>query len=101
MSKIETIIGKAALLEQLAEEASELAQAALKYARILRDNNPTPVTEKEACEHMTEEYTDVIHNARELGLQVDEDQIVSKGIRWENRIRESLINDVEYKFALK
>lgn len=29
-------IGKAAMLEQLAEEAAELAQAALKAARILR-----------------------------------------------------------------
>lgn len=37
-------IGKAAMLEQLAEEAAELAQAALKCARIERGENPTPVT---------------------------------------------------------
>ena len=36
-------IGSAAMLEQLAEESAELAQAALKAARILRDDNPTPV----------------------------------------------------------
>ena len=39
---------KAAVLEQMSEEAAELAQAALKYARILRGENPTPVTEREA-----------------------------------------------------
>ena len=52
-------IGSAAMLEQLAEESAELAQAALKVARILRGDNPTPVTLKEAEEHLVEEYTDV------------------------------------------
>ena len=41
-------IGKAAMLEQLAEEAAELSQAALKLARVLRGENPTTVTRKEA-----------------------------------------------------
>lgn len=41
-------IGKAAMLEQLAEECTELAKAALKMARIIRNENPTPVTEEEA-----------------------------------------------------
>lgn len=36
------MIGTAALLEQLAEESAELAQAALKMARKLRGENPTP-----------------------------------------------------------
>ena len=36
-------IGQAALLEQTAEEAAELSHAALKLARILRGENPTPV----------------------------------------------------------
>lgn len=35
------MIGTAALLEQLAEESAELAQAALKMARKLRNENPT------------------------------------------------------------
>lgn len=38
---IETI-GEPALLEQLAEECSKLSQAALKLARKLRGENPTP-----------------------------------------------------------
>lgn len=36
------MIGTAALLEQLAEESAELAQAALKLARKMRNENPTP-----------------------------------------------------------
>ena len=46
--KIIEEIGEAAMLEQLAEECTELAKAALKMARIIRKENPTPVTEKEA-----------------------------------------------------
>ena len=37
-------IGEPAFLEQLAEECSELAQAALKTARKYRGENPTPKT---------------------------------------------------------
>ena len=36
------------LLCQLAEEAAELAQAALKLRRAITRNNPTPVTEADA-----------------------------------------------------
>ena len=52
-------IGKPAMLEQLAEEAAELAQAALKCARILRDENPTPVSMEDAVANLSEEVTDV------------------------------------------
>lgn len=52
-------LSKAAVLEQMAEEAAELSQAALKYARILRGENPTPVTEQEAEASLREEYADV------------------------------------------
>jgi hypothetical protein len=52
-------ISKAALLEQLAEECTELAKAALKLARIERDENPTPVTRDEAIEALCEELGDV------------------------------------------
>jgi len=57
--KIMAAIGEAALLEQLAEESAELAQAALKMARKLRGENPTPVTHAEAMEHLREEIGDV------------------------------------------
>lgn len=41
------MLGEPALLEQLAEECSELAQAALKLARLERGENPIPKTEEE------------------------------------------------------
>ena len=39
-------IGESALLQQIAEEAAELAQAALKLARKLDGKNPTPKNER-------------------------------------------------------
>lgn len=73
--KIIEEIGEAAMLEQLAEECTELAKAALKMARIIRKENPTPVTEKDAIANIREEYTDVVQCAGELSLTVDEEQI--------------------------
>lgn len=52
-------IGEPALLEQLAEESTELAQAALKLSRILRHENPTPVTQEQAVTNLIEEIADV------------------------------------------
>lgn len=52
-------IGVAALYENLAEEAIELAHAALKTARALRNENPTPITTNEADNHVLEELQDV------------------------------------------
>lgn len=47
------------LLEQLAEEASELSQAALKLIRAKGlNNNVTPKTELEATQNLVEEVTD-------------------------------------------
>jgi NTP pyrophosphatase (non-canonical NTP hydrolase) len=49
----------AEVMTQLAEEASELAQAALKYRRTLSNSNPTPVTRHEAEKILLEEIADV------------------------------------------
>lgn len=46
-------------LAQLAEEATELAKAALKYRRTLDDENPTPVSKDEAFKNLLEEIDDV------------------------------------------
>ena len=62
------------MLEQFAEECTELAQAALKQARILRGENPTPVTEVEAHNNVIGEFTDVIQCAMELNLTVNDEQ---------------------------
>lgn len=49
---ISSTIGTPAVLEQLAEESADLAQAALKFARKLRDENPTPKSEEECLQDL-------------------------------------------------
>lgn len=49
------------LLEQLAEEASELSQVALKLIRAAKySDNVTPVKEQEAIENLVMEFNDVL-----------------------------------------
>lgn len=71
-------IGEAAMFEQLAEEATELAHAALKMARSIRRENPTPLTREEIWKMVNEEYTDLIQCSNELGLLPDVDQMDRK-----------------------
>lgn len=59
MKDIIDVIGKPAMLEMLAEECAELTHAALKMARYLRQENPTPDTELTCVAHLTEEIADV------------------------------------------
>ena len=61
-------IGDAAMYEQLAEECAELGQAALKMARGLRKENPTPMTETEASDMIIEEAADVLICIDEVGV---------------------------------
>jgi NTP pyrophosphatase (non-canonical NTP hydrolase) len=90
-------IGKPAMLEQMAEECSELTQALLKYARKLRKENPTPKSESEIKRNLIEEYSDVIQCARELGLQPDEEQIKEKAERFKVRWIAKVQSDVAKK----
>ena len=46
---------KAEILAQLAEETSELAQAALKLRRAIDKENPTPKSQAEATDDLIEE----------------------------------------------
>ena len=62
MTDIEFIASKLSredILCQLAEEASELSQAALKLRRAITGTNPTPVSEKNATDDLFEELADV------------------------------------------
>ena len=77
------------IYDQLAEEASELAQAANKMARILRGNNPTPKTEKEAMTDLIEEYTDVIVCQNVLDIHTDILLADYKLYRWRKRLEDS------------
>lgn len=84
--------GEPALLEQLAEECSELAQAALKLARLERGENPTPKTEEECVENLLEELGDVnlcmsvVEANRGIHIRC---LSVDKKARWAQRIREA------------
>lgn len=88
------VIGTPAMLEQLAEESAELSQAALKVARILRGENPTPLEYPASMENLIEEYTDVTQCANELGLLVDMAQIKDKEQRFQERIQEDELEAV-------
>lgn len=52
-------IGAPAMLEQCAEECTELAHACLKLSRKMRDENPTPKTKEECFQNLVEEMADV------------------------------------------
>lgn len=80
------------LLVQLAEEASELVQAALKFHRVLDGRNPTPVRLSEAWANLQEEISDVFLCLTVLEINpVDQEYLVSmqkKLDRWVGRLRE-------------
>lgn len=87
---------KAALLEQAAEEAAELAQACLKLARIYRGENPTPVTEDKATSNLEEEAADVylcLSALNEVGYNLSfdalYDRMSAKLDRWAQRLEEA------------
>ena len=86
-SEIRDRLSEAALYEGLAEEATELAKEALKVARILRGESPTPVTLGEACSNVREEYTDVELYAAIVGLSVNFEQMMRKSERWVERLK--------------
>lgn len=85
-------LGEPALLEQLAEECNELAQAALKLARLERGENPTPKTEEECVKDLIEELGDVnlcmsvVEANRGIHIRC---LSVDKKARWAQRIREA------------
>ena len=94
-------LGEAEILSQLAEESSELAQAALKLRRVLDGKNPTPVTMEKAEENLIEEISDVMTCISLLDCVTDEslERLVEihelKMERWAKRIADDrLLKDV-------
>ena len=57
--KVSDILPKTEILAQLAEEASELAQASLKLRRALDGTNMTPKSVEECEANLIEEWADV------------------------------------------
>lgn len=82
------------VLCQVAEEASELAQATVKLWRVMNGTNPTPVTRSEAVAAMLEEIADVnvAVSAFVKKFDVKYDDIAKiedeKILRWAKRLSE-------------
>lgn len=80
------------LLCQLAEEAAELAQAALKERRTLTSENPTPKTYQNAHTDLLEEVADVYVSLGELLSLIDWEVVAhtraEKEQRWIERLKE-------------
>lgn len=89
MNDIQKRMSQAALYDILAEEATELAHAALKMSRKLRNESPTPMSISEITAYVIEEYSDVSLCARILDLEADEDLIKFKQNRWNMRLASS------------
>ena len=87
MERMVDLIGKPAAYEMLAEECSELAHAALKMARILRGENPTPKTEEEMERKLLEEATDVELCLMDVGIEPDADLMAEKMKRFHKRMK--------------
>lgn len=87
---INTLLGCCELLAGLAEEATELAQAALKMRRTLDGRNPTPVSTGDASRSLNEEFADVLLCAAVLGFDREEIAriIREKAARWSTRLEE-------------
>lgn len=83
---IRRMLSSAELLAQLAEEAAELSQAALKLRRALDGSNPTPKTVAEAALDLQEELSDVTLCAKLLNLNPDTDVMEAKCKQWVNRL---------------
>ena len=86
-------------LVALAEEAAELAQAALKYRRTLIDDNPTPTTQKVAYYDLLEELGDVAACLEVLNLEPSRNATINmirntKIRRWADRLREKKGGDL-------
>lgn len=90
------------ILCQIAEEAAELAKAALKLRRAMTRTNPTPITVGNAVDNLFEEYSDVVgallvwakkNNLDNEIYETSNENIYSKFDRWAERIKEKKKNE--------
>ena len=98
-------IGVPALLEQLAEECCELAQASLKMARKLRDENPTPKSIEDIRYNLVEEIADVELCVNRITYETDIADVrtlieieSAKMERWKKRLEQHANIDFEEIF---
>lgn len=95
---IKDYLGEAEVLAQMAEEAAELAQAALKLRRAIDGKNPTPKSIEYCRKGLVEEYSDVVHCAIALGILPDFDLICEKSRGWWKRLGVDGKGRVLYEF---
>ena len=81
-------------MAQLAEEASELAQAALKLRRALDGTNPTPKSVAECEANLMEEFADISNAVTALCDAWFGDNLDSEREFWD---AEREIEDAKYK----
>ena len=92
--KIIDEIGVPSMLEQLAEECSELAHASLKLARKIRGENPTPKDIPELLLNLKEEAADVdlcMHLLEKEDILYTDEILATEADklnRWIDRIKE-------------
>lgn len=90
MDQIKINLPESEILAQLAEEAAELSQAALKLRRAIDKRNPTPVSEETARFNLMEEYGDVLNCMDQLMTDYDMSIIETgrkaKLRRWQDRL---------------
>lgn len=97
MDHVTELIGEEAMWMQLAEEASELSQAAAKMARYLHGTNPVgnpyELNDKDLkvslMTNVIEEYMDVKNVCNHLGVPDHNEIIRVKNNRWIARIEKA------------
>lgn len=87
MESIIELLDEPTRLEMLAEEATELAHAALKLARHERGENPTCKDEGELIKNLCEELGDVLLTAKKLPYRPSPDMMSKKNERWKKRLK--------------
>jgi len=92
--KVSDILPKTEILAQLAEEASELAQAALKLRRALDGTNPTPKSVAECEANLLEEFADISNAINALCNAWFGDDLDSECEFWDEEFE---IEDAKYK----
>jgi NTP pyrophosphatase (non-canonical NTP hydrolase) len=92
--KVSDILPKTEILAQLAEEASELAQAALKLRRALDGTNPTPKSVAECEANLLEEFADISNAVNALCNAWFGDDLDSECEFWDAEFE---IKDAKYK----
>lgn len=87
---IRSKVGVLELLAGLAEEAAELAQAALKYRRALTGVNPTPISKEEAYGKLLAEIADVqlYESMLDIDWLIVDDIKDEKAERWVQRLEQ-------------